>query len=228
MGSPEPAWTPSPGGQDEQGAGLRPHHRARYAALAEATPMDPADLPGYAGRLFDHFTARPDHYRLIAWGRLEVADTAAAHDNPIQVSTARKLEQLRQEQQAGQVDPAWGPVDVLALVSQLALYLGRPARTAHLRRSAGTGPLAPRPPRRPCHRSRKTLPPSGLNPRRSEEVRCRRCLGLGEYPAHRYGRPRWPKSTLQSWLNRQYLPLELPCCRKSGSSLTYTSTRWKP
>lgn len=90
--------------------------------LAEATKMDPADLPGYAGRLFDHFTARPDHHRLITWGRLELADSAVADTgaDPTRAAIARKLDQLRQAQQAGQLDPAWDPVDVLALVNQIA------------------------------------------------------------------------------------------------------------
>ncbi|MCX4759662.1 TetR family transcriptional regulator [Streptomyces griseoruber] len=90
--------------------------------LAEATKMDPGDLPGYAGRLFDHFTARPDHHRLITWGRLELADSAVVDTgaDPTRAAIARKLDQLRQAQQAGQLDPAWDPVDVLALVNQIA------------------------------------------------------------------------------------------------------------
>ncbi|MGP4048425.1 TetR family transcriptional regulator [Streptomyces sp. 2A115] len=92
------------------------------AELAEATRMDPADLPGYAGRLFDHFTARPDHHRLISWGRLELAGSAVADTgaDPTRAAIARKLDQLRQAQQAGQLDPAWDPVHVLALVNQIA------------------------------------------------------------------------------------------------------------
>src|ERR1700759_4155579 len=41
------------------------------AAIIESTPMDPTDLPRYAGQLFDYFTSHPEHYRLISWGRLE-------------------------------------------------------------------------------------------------------------------------------------------------------------
>ncbi|MEV0555143.1 TetR family transcriptional regulator [Streptomyces sp. NPDC050597] len=90
--------------------------------LAEATKMDPADLPGYAGCLFDHFTARPDHHRLITWGRLELGDSAVTDTgaDPTRAAIARKLDQLRQAQQAGRLDPAWDPVDVLALVNQIA------------------------------------------------------------------------------------------------------------
>ncbi|TDD34661.1 TetR family transcriptional regulator [Saccharopolyspora elongata] len=100
---------------------LYAHVAAReMAVVAEATRMDPADLPGYAGRLFDYFSARPDHQRLIAWGRLELSGSQAAGDDPTQATIARKLDQLRQAQQAGQLDPAWDPVDVLALVNQIA------------------------------------------------------------------------------------------------------------
>ncbi|GAA1226347.1 hypothetical protein GCM10009646_12950 [Streptomyces aureus] len=37
-----------------------------------------------------------------------------------QALIARKIDQLRQAQQAGQLDPAWDPADVLALVNQIA------------------------------------------------------------------------------------------------------------
>ncbi|MFJ9562733.1 TetR family transcriptional regulator [Streptomyces fuscichromogenes] len=92
------------------------------ARVAEATPMDPADLPGYAGRLFDHFTIdRPDHHRLITWGRLELAGTSdPAGADTVRETVAGKIDQLRDAQRAGQLDPSWDPVDVLALVNQIA------------------------------------------------------------------------------------------------------------
>lgn len=92
------------------------------ARVAEATPMDPADLPGYAGRLFDHFTiTRPDHHRLITWGRLELTDTADPVDaDPVRETITRKIDQLREAQRSGQLDPSWDAVDVLALVNQIA------------------------------------------------------------------------------------------------------------
>lgn len=97
------------------------------AALAEATQMDPADLPGYAGILFDHFTARPDHYRLITWGRLELTESATNPTGPLQATIARKLDQLRDAQRAGLLDPNWDPVDVLALINQIATtWAGQP------------------------------------------------------------------------------------------------------
>lgn len=91
-----------------------------HVVIAEATQLDPSDLPGYAGRLFDYFVARPDHHRLITWGRLELPDTTATADDHAQALIARKVGQLRKAQQAGQLDPAWDPADVLALVNQIA------------------------------------------------------------------------------------------------------------
>ncbi|MDX2604434.1 TetR family transcriptional regulator [Streptomyces caniscabiei] len=92
------------------------------ARVAQATPMDPDDLPGYAGRLYDHFTiTRPDHHRLITWGRLELAGTAASSGaDAVRETVAGKIDQLREAQRAGRLDPAWDPVDVLALVNQIA------------------------------------------------------------------------------------------------------------
>ncbi|GGN82446.1 TetR family transcriptional regulator [Streptomyces albiflavescens] len=96
-------------------------------ALVEATQMDPADLPGYAGILFDHFTARPDHYRLITWGRLELAESATNPTGPLHATIAGKLDQLRDAQCVGLLDPAWDPVDVLALINQIATtWVGQP------------------------------------------------------------------------------------------------------
>ncbi|MGY1503147.1 TetR family transcriptional regulator [Streptomyces sp. QTS52] len=107
------------------------HHIAenQTAALIEATRMDPADLPGYAGILFDHFTAHPDHYRLITWGRLELADGEADSEtvDPMLTTITGKVEQLRDAQRAGLIDPAWDPVDVLALINQIATtWAGQP------------------------------------------------------------------------------------------------------
>ncbi|MFD5223564.1 TetR family transcriptional regulator [Streptomyces tendae] len=101
-------------------------------ALIEATQLDPADLPGYAGILFDHFTARPDHYRLITWGRLELTDSAddtesADDTSPLQATIAGKLDKLRDAQRIGLLDPVWDPVDVLALINQIAMtWAGQP------------------------------------------------------------------------------------------------------
>ncbi|RSM78181.1 TetR/AcrR family transcriptional regulator [Kibdelosporangium aridum] len=97
------------------------------AAVAEATRLDPADLPGYAGRIHDHFAAHPERYRLMSWGQLELGTDDVPPDDAIRETMAHKVEQLRQVQQAGLLDPAWDPLDVLVLVHQIATsWAGQP------------------------------------------------------------------------------------------------------
>jgi AcrR family transcriptional regulator len=40
----------------------------------DAVPLDPADLPDYAGRLYDYYESHPDAVRLAAWRQLERPD----------------------------------------------------------------------------------------------------------------------------------------------------------
>ncbi|MER7050171.1 TetR family transcriptional regulator [Streptomyces jumonjinensis] len=107
------------------------------ALITEATRMDPTDLPGYAGRLFDYFTEHPERFRMIGWGRLELNDATAADDEPTRAAGARKVEQLRRAQQAGHLDPAWDPVHVLALVNQIATTWIAQTEMADIARQAG-------------------------------------------------------------------------------------------
>ena len=90
-------------------------------AIADATRLDPTDLPGYAGRVYDYFLAHPDRFRLVSWGQLELDDKRDIdQDNPLQTSFRHKIEQLRGAQQAGHLDAAWDAADILTLVTQLA------------------------------------------------------------------------------------------------------------
>ena len=93
-------------------------------AMLEATRMDATDLPGYAGRVHDYFMANTDHLRLMHWNLLEVT-AADAPSDPFQESvrqTVRSgIEQLRLAQEAGHLDPAWDPIDVMVLVNQISL-----------------------------------------------------------------------------------------------------------
>ena len=109
---------------------------AELTAVAEATRLDPTDLPGYAGRLHDYFSAHPDRLRLMSWGRLELSPDPApvdgsaatdgpaadgpAADDPERATVRHKTEQLRLAQRAGHLDPSWDPLDVLVLLDQLA------------------------------------------------------------------------------------------------------------
>lgn len=87
-------------------------------AIAEATRMDPADLPGYAGRVHDYFVADPDNLRLMRWGQLEFSGSGP--DDATVETMNRKVGQLRRAQQDGLLDPSWNPLDILMFVNQLA------------------------------------------------------------------------------------------------------------
>lgn len=97
------------------------------AAVAEATRLDPADLPGYAGRIHDYFQGHPERFRIVRWGQLELPAGDSPRDDPFQHSLLRKTEQLRAAQESGSLDPAWDPVDVLMFVNQIAMsWAGQP------------------------------------------------------------------------------------------------------
>ncbi|MFG2949970.1 TetR family transcriptional regulator [Streptomyces adustus] len=91
------------------------------AAVAEATRLDPSDLPGYAGRVHDYFADHPDRFRLMSWGQLELGAGNPLPDDPIRETVARKVQRVRDAQEAGQLDAGWDPVDILVFVSQLAM-----------------------------------------------------------------------------------------------------------
>lgn len=89
------------------------------AAVAEATQMDPTDLPGYAGRIHDYFTHNPENLRLMRWGQLELTDVGT--DAATRQTMSRKVEQLRRAQRDGHLDPSWDPLDILMFLNQLAM-----------------------------------------------------------------------------------------------------------
>ncbi|MEV0161893.1 TetR family transcriptional regulator [Nonomuraea fuscirosea] len=95
---------------------------AELAAAADAIHLDPADLPSYAGQLFDYFTANPGRHRFIAWGRLELppADRSPAEPDAYRDALAVKVDRIRRAQQDGLLDASWAPADIMALVCQIA------------------------------------------------------------------------------------------------------------
>jgi AcrR family transcriptional regulator len=108
------------------------------AEIGDAVPLDPADLPGYAGGLFDYFNTHADRFRFVSWGRLELDGGGPGHDasDPYGRAMAGKIEKIRAAQQAGKLDPSWDPADICVLVTQIATAwiglpevasLGRPA-----------------------------------------------------------------------------------------------------
>jgi hypothetical protein len=79
------------------------------------TPIDPTDLPEYAGRLFDRYQRHPEIQRLATWYRLERAEG----DDPIAVivaSNASKVAAIAEAQEAGLLTRHFEPAVLLALV----------------------------------------------------------------------------------------------------------------
>jgi AcrR family transcriptional regulator len=84
-------------------------------ALVSETPIDPTDLPEYAGRLFESYQQHPEIQRLATWYRLERADG----DHPIGAivaSNAAKVKAIAEAQEAGLVSDHFEPAVLLALV----------------------------------------------------------------------------------------------------------------
>jgi AcrR family transcriptional regulator len=88
--------------------------RSVQATVSE-TPIDPTDLPEYAGRLFDRYREHPEIQRLATWYRLERADG----DHPIAAivtSNAAKVKAIAEAQEAGLLTTRFEPAVLLALV----------------------------------------------------------------------------------------------------------------
>ncbi|AXK84907.1 TetR family transcriptional regulator [Nocardia farcinica] len=98
-----------------------------YAAVTERwtaqttaeTALAADDLPGYVGRLFDHFVANPDNARLQAWADLEPT-THAAVATVLKAAIAPKLAEIRRGQAAGTVTTEFHPAALLRILTDLA------------------------------------------------------------------------------------------------------------
>jgi AcrR family transcriptional regulator len=85
--------------------------------IHEEQPFTPADLPGYAGKVFDWAMANPDLMRLMAWSALE--QKAKGHAGRVATFEA-KVRALAEAQHAGQVGTALPPEFLLISVLCLA------------------------------------------------------------------------------------------------------------
>ncbi|MCW3017407.1 MAG: hypothetical protein JWO02_4499 [Solirubrobacterales bacterium] len=88
-------------------------------ATLRDTPIDPTDLPEYAGRLFDRYQQHPQVQRLATWYRLERPDG----DDPIAAivaSNTAKVKAIAAAQRAGLLSTRFEPAVLLALVLHLS------------------------------------------------------------------------------------------------------------
>lgn len=104
------------------------------AQISQAVPFTSEDLPAYAGALFDHLLAHPEHLRLVVWAQLE---------RPI--IREKELESYRTKldaiERTRKHKTMLEPVDVLALLLGLvtAWFSASPA----LRDLSGKEPFSP-------------------------------------------------------------------------------------
>ncbi|MGH3868493.1 MAG: TetR family transcriptional regulator [Pseudonocardiaceae bacterium] len=84
----------------------------RVGALFDAIPFTTADLPSFAGALFDHLLANPKLLRLGTWRQLERADSPTA-----EIEWSReKLEAIARAQKHGVITTDLEPADLLVLL----------------------------------------------------------------------------------------------------------------
>ncbi|MFE3442993.1 TetR family transcriptional regulator [Nocardia sp. NPDC059180] len=124
-----------------------PGKRELYAAVTERwtgettteTALRADDMPGYVGRLFDHFVANPDNARLQAWSELEPAE-----DEDLTQAVRRaidpKLAELRRGQQKGLITADIPAPALLRMLTDLARTTAMHAVLAE--RRAGSDRLA--------------------------------------------------------------------------------------
>lgn len=99
---------------------------AMVIAVIDQVPIDTADLPGYAGRLFDFSLARAEQMRLVFWDQLE-RHGAGVRSSEVLAAGERKAASIKQAQDAGVIS-ADLPAQILhmmvsALVTQAVFQL---------------------------------------------------------------------------------------------------------
>jgi AcrR family transcriptional regulator len=88
-------------------------------ATLRDTPIDPTNLPEYAGRLFDRYQKHPEVQRLATWYRLERADGIDAIE-AIVASNAAKVKAIAEAQRTGLLTTRFEPAVLLGLVLTLS------------------------------------------------------------------------------------------------------------
>jgi AcrR family transcriptional regulator len=93
---------------------------ALVVAFVQEVPIDPADLAGYAGRLFDQYQVCPEILRLSAWDILERGG-AGTRLEAVQVANQNKIAAIEQAQCNGRVSDRWSPAELLLLITSISM-----------------------------------------------------------------------------------------------------------
>ncbi|MFJ3492173.1 TetR family transcriptional regulator [Streptomyces sp. NPDC086091] len=87
--------------------------------IVDAVPIDPADLPGYAGRLYDYYEAHPQVVRLTAWRQLERPELA--QPQVVEDAQREKAAAIARAQREGLVPGTLAPEELRDLMVLLSL-----------------------------------------------------------------------------------------------------------
>ena len=89
------------------------------AQTLREVPIDPTDLPEYAGRLYDGYLRHPELTRIASWYRLERAETAEPLQSILKANQG-KIDAIAQAQADGVLPDRFDAADLLALVLTIA------------------------------------------------------------------------------------------------------------
>lgn len=110
---------------------------AMVIALIDEVPIDPSDLSGYAGRLFDFSLARSEQMRLVFWDQLE-RQGKGIRSTEVLAAGARKEAALMQAQAEGLISDQLTPQALHLMISALvtqAVFQLQPGHGAAERKS---------------------------------------------------------------------------------------------
>jgi AcrR family transcriptional regulator len=93
--------------------------RGSLERILNVVPIDAADLPDWAVRLYDEYLRRPDLIRLATWARLERRPAGHLVDDADRLDDG-KLRAIAEAQAAGLVRPG-DPFDLMALVIAMSM-----------------------------------------------------------------------------------------------------------
>jgi|SRR5271166_1176407 len=89
------------------------------AETTDETALSAEDIPGYVGRLFDHYLRRPEDARLQTWAELEQVYSESAGE-AIRAMLAPKLAEIQRGQRAKIIATEWDPADLLVILTEIA------------------------------------------------------------------------------------------------------------
>jgi AcrR family transcriptional regulator len=96
--------------------------RALVVDTVHDVPIDPDDLPGYAGRLFDRNVSHPQAFRLAIWHSLERGRDAMPE--VVLASNQDKVTAIAKAQRDGRVSDRFPAAELMVLITGLAVLGG--------------------------------------------------------------------------------------------------------